>query len=68
MPTDYAYTDLPVNLRFTDDGETAIIETSLNGVPVRLFTLYVGDQREKFDEAKQNHAAQSSSASDTGSQ
>jgi len=51
MASEYAYTDLPLSLRFSEDGEYAMIDTALNGVPIHLLTLYVGDQREKFTDA-----------------
>ena len=47
----YAYENLPLSLRFSDDGEYAMLDTALNGVPIHLLTVYVGDQREKFDQA-----------------
>lgn len=48
---DHAYTNLTLNGDFTADGETFIVSTDLNGVAVRLFTLYVGEQREAFTDA-----------------
>jgi len=49
--SNYAYSNLTLNGRFTEDGEYFIMDTDLNGVPVTVITLYVGDQREKFQAA-----------------
>lgn len=51
MADDYAYSKLVFHGRFSDDGEYFMVDTDLNGVPVHVFTLYVGDQREKFTDA-----------------
>jgi hypothetical protein len=52
MTTDYAYTGLTLNGRFSDDGELLLLSLDLNGVPIKFGNIYVGDQREAFQEAK----------------
>jgi hypothetical protein len=51
--SNYAYTGIQLNGRFSDDGEYFLVEMQLNGVPIRFGNVYVGDQREKFAEAAQ---------------
>jgi hypothetical protein len=51
MGDNYAYTGIQFNGRYTDDGEYFLVEMLLNGVPIRFGNVYVGDQREKFQEA-----------------
>jgi hypothetical protein len=48
---DHAYSDITLNGDFTDDGEYFQVTMELNGVPIRFGNVYVGDQREKFQEA-----------------
>ena len=51
MSNEYAYTGIQFNGRYTDDGEYFLVEMQLNGVPIRFGNVYVGDQREAFQEA-----------------
>ena len=51
MPNDYAYTNLGLNGRFSEDGEYFQLFLQLNGVPIRFGNIYVGDQREAFQAA-----------------
>jgi len=48
---DPAYKDIQLDGTFSDDGEYFLVTMSLNGVPIRFGNVYVGDQREKFQEA-----------------
>ena len=49
--SNYAYENIVFNGRFTEDGEYFLVEMQLNGVPIRFGNVYVGDQREAFQEA-----------------
>jgi hypothetical protein len=49
---DHAYSDITLNGDFSADGEYFLVTMELNGVPIRFGNVYVGDQREKFQEAK----------------
>jgi len=48
---DHAYTGLTLNGDFSEDGEYFLVTFDLNGVPIRFGNVYVGDQRERFQEA-----------------
>jgi len=48
---DNAYSDLKLHGNFSDDGETFLITADLNGTPIRVANIYVGDQREAFQAA-----------------
>lgn len=52
MANDYAYKNLTLNGRYSEDGEYFQLFLELNGVPIKFGNLYVGDQRESFTDAK----------------
>jgi hypothetical protein len=60
---DYAYTGLALDGKFSDDGEFFQLSFELNGVPIRFGSVYVGDQRESFQEA--HDAGQKPASTDT---
>ena len=68
MGDNYAYTGIQFNGRYTDDGEYFLVEMLLNGVPIRFGTVYVGDQREKFQEATEAAPAPAEAAPATPAQ
>ena len=49
--SDYAYEDLTLHGRFTEDGSQFRLYVLLNGVELPVQFLNVHDYREKFDEA-----------------
>ena len=49
--SDYSYTGLTLNGKFSEDGEYFLVSFELNGVPIRFGSVYVGDQRESFQAA-----------------
>ena len=51
MPKDYAYTDLALHGRFTDEGNYFRLYVLLNGVEVPVQVLSVADYRERFEKA-----------------
>ncbi len=53
MANEYAYKGLTLDGRFSDDGESFLVSFELNGVPIRFGNVYVGDQREAFQAAKE---------------
>lgn len=53
MASEYAYTGLTLNGKFSEDGEYFLVSFELNGTPIRFGTVYVGDQREAFQAAKE---------------
>lgn len=52
MALTYAYRGLTLDGRFSEDGEYFLVTFELNGVPIRFGNVYVGDQRESFQAAK----------------
>lgn len=64
MADDYAYTGLTLNGKFTEDGEYFLVSFELNGVPIRFGNVYVGDQRESFQAAKDAKNAPAEPASE----
>ena len=62
MADEYAYKGLTLDGRFSDDGEYFLVSFELNGVPIRFGNVYVGDQRESFQEAKDSASKSSSSS------
>jgi len=63
MADEYAYNGLTLDGKFSDDGEYFLVSFELNGVPIRFGNVYVGDQRESFQEAKDAASKSSSSSS-----
>jgi hypothetical protein len=60
MANDYAYKGLTLDGRYSDDGEYFLVSFELNGVPIRFGNVYVGDQRESFQAAKEAASKQAS--------
>jgi hypothetical protein len=55
---DHAYSNIALNGDFSADGEYFLVTLDLNGVPIRFGNVYVGDQREAFQAAKDAGEAQ----------
>jgi hypothetical protein len=64
--SDNAYDNIQFNGNFTEDGEGFVVTMDLNGVPIRFATVYVGDQREKFQEAQTAGQPQEDTEADSG--
>ena len=50
---DNSHSDITFNGTFSEDGEYFLVTMDLNGVPIRFGNMYVGDQREAFQAAKE---------------
>jgi len=65
MANGYAYTGITLNGKFSEDGEYFLVSFELNGVPIRFGNVYVGDQRESFQAAKDAAVAEAAPAEPT---